>query len=109
MKERGFDPKCIIKQLKKLGETYLLRNSLGYEVILPFTGRLAGIIENNAFVVKTFLLPIYNQKDYNTYVKKSSRNIPITVGKILTPKYFWLSVRDYSGLFNNFCMFKKKR
>lgn len=86
MKERGFDPTRIIKQLKKLGETHLLRNSLGYEVVLPFTGRLAGDIENNAFIVKTFLLPIYNLKDYNTSVKKTSRSMLITVEKVLLPK-----------------------
>ncbi|MEM0253235.1 MAG: hypothetical protein QXR17_02260 [Candidatus Bathyarchaeia archaeon] len=91
MKERGFNPKYVIERLKKLDETYLLRNSQGYEVILPFTGRLAGIIENNAFVVKTFLLPMYNPEDYNTSVKKTPHSIPITVEKILTPKLFWES------------------
>lgn len=76
MKLRGCEPARVIELVKKLGETHLLRNRHGYEIILPFMGRLAGIVEDDNFIVKTFLPPIHNPKDFSITVRKTPVTYP---------------------------------
>jgi hypothetical protein len=60
---KGFLEKQIITLRKRVD---------GFEISTPF-GRLIGLFENKTFVVKTFVYPFRNKKDYRLHGKKSRR------------------------------------
>ena len=83
--ERGCDPDELKNYLLGTKKIILRRNGQGYEILLPFKGRLAGMIEADRFIAKTFLLPIYKRRDYLTYVRKTVYNQEITLRNIIIP------------------------
>ena len=87
MRERGCDPLCLHKYLSRTRILHLKRNSRGYEAIIPFKGRLAGDFDGEKFIIKTFLTPYYNKRDYGLCVRKAQHGLDVIVAQIRVGKY----------------------
>ncbi|MEM2914468.1 MAG: hypothetical protein QXH91_03580 [Candidatus Bathyarchaeia archaeon] len=83
MEDRGCSPKYVKEYLQKIRKVLLLRNEEGYVIYIHFKGRLSGIMEDDKFIVKTFLPPIHDKGDYLVSIRKSPFSIPIIVRKVL--------------------------
>jgi len=82
MRERGCDPAYLHKYLSRTRILHLKRNSRGYEAVIPFKGRLAGDFDGERFIIKTFLPPCYNKKDYGLCVRKAQRGLDVTITQV---------------------------
>jgi len=86
MIERGCNPKDVILFLRRINGLILLKNHRGYEIIIPFKGRLVGDFEGKTFVVKSFLLPTRFAQDYYLNDRKSRDGYLVTVSSVSFPK-----------------------
>jgi len=82
MLERGCDPDYVMKVLHTEKRIVLMKNRRGYEIILPYKGRLVGDFDKKdgkRFIVKSFLylLALENR----TSVRQIHR------GRVLIPRY----------------------
>jgi len=82
MRERGCDPAYLHKYLSRTRILHLKRNSRGYEIAIPFKGRLVGDFDEGKFIIKTFLPPCYNKRDYGLCVRKAQRGLDVTITQV---------------------------
>ena len=82
MMERGCDPAYLHKYLSRTRILHLKRNSRGYETIIPFKGRLAGDFDEGKFIIKTFLPPYYNKRDYGFCIRKAQHGLDATITQV---------------------------
>ena len=82
MRERGCDPEYLHKYLSRTRILHLKRNSRGYEVAIPFKGRLAGDFDGGKFIIKTFLPAWYNKRDYGLCVRKAQHGLDVTITQV---------------------------
>jgi len=82
MKERGCDPAYLHRYLSRTRVLHLKRNSRGYEVSIPFKGRLAGKFDGEKFIVKTFLPPCYNKRDYGICIRKAQHGLDMMISRV---------------------------
>jgi len=91
VKERGGDFLGVIEYLRR-GPVVLSKNCQGYEISIPFKGRLAGDFDRRVFVVKTFLWPFRSKTEHDTYVRKTGIQHTVTVESIRFPNFNEFSV-----------------
>lgn len=84
MMERCCNPEEVISFLRRSNKLILLKNHQGYEIIIPFKGRLVGDFDGGTFIVKSFLLPPRFGKDYYVNGRKSRDGCMV---KVLTVSY----------------------
>ena len=84
MKERGCTLSEILCYLR-LGRVVLVEDDEGYEIAVPFKGRLAGDFDQGFFVVKTFLFPFNYGKAYNVCCQKTRSQRTVRVISVGLP------------------------
>ena len=82
MKERAVNSKEIIQFLIRSNLLILLENHQGFEIIVPFKGRLVGDFDGENFIVKSFLLPPRFGRDYYLNGRKSKDRYVIRVSSV---------------------------
>jgi len=82
MRERGCDPAYLHRYLSRTRILHLKRNSRGYEIVIPFKGRLAGDFDGDTFVIKTFLPPCYNKRDYGLCARKAQHGLDVIITQV---------------------------
>ncbi|MHA1381270.1 MAG: hypothetical protein ACTSRG_23125 [Candidatus Helarchaeota archaeon] len=63
----------IIKMCLEGRPTVIYKLGADYEILTPY-GRLIGVFENKSFIIKTFVYPWRNRKDYYSYGRKSQKS-----------------------------------
>lgn len=86
IKERVVNSKDIIQFLLKSKALILIENHQGYEIIIPFKGRLVGDFDGEDFIVKSFLLPTRFGKDYYLNNRKSRDRHIVSVSSVTLPR-----------------------
>jgi hypothetical protein len=86
IRERVVNSEDIIQFLLKSKVLILLKNHLGFEIIIPFKGRLVGDFDGEDFIVKSFLLPLRFGKDYYLNRRKSRDRHVVRVSSVTLPK-----------------------
>jgi|WetSurMetagenome_2_1015567.scaffolds.fasta_scaffold195304_2 hypothetical protein len=87
MEDRGGNLKETIEYLRK-GSVVLTKNSQGYEISIPFKGRLAGDFDRGVFIIKTFLSPFRFGKDYYPTCEKTRTQYNVRVASIRLPRHY---------------------
>ena len=82
MKERAVNSKDITQFLLRSDVLILLENHQGFEIIVPFKGRLVGDFDGEDFIVKSFLLPPRFGKDYYLNGRKSRNRYVVRVSSV---------------------------
>lgn len=82
MKERAVNPKDISQFLLRSNVLILLENHQGFEIIVPFKGRLVGDFDGEDFIVKSFLLPPRFGKDYYSNGRKSRNGYVVRASSV---------------------------
>jgi hypothetical protein len=100
MKERGGGLLARAIEYLWSGPIALSKNRQGFEISIPFKGRLAGDFDRGVFVVKTFLWPFWSKKEHYAYVRKTGIQYTVTVRSIRFPGFNEFSARYLRALYN---------
>ena len=84
IRERGGSLSVIKGFLEKRFISFRKRMD-GFEILTPW-GRLIGIFESNTFVVKTFVYPFRNKKDYRLHGKVTRETRDYFCAGVCIPK-----------------------
>lgn len=71
MRERGGNFGMVVSLLKRLGKHSLVKKRRGYEIVIPFKGRLVGDFDDTKLIVKSYQFPKF--ADYGNARKQSIR------------------------------------
>ena len=81
MRECGCNPLKVMHYLYS-GEIAVSENFQGFEISVPYKGRLTGTFDKGIFVAESFLSLFYCGKDYNHYNEFSRNQFFVTVSLV---------------------------
>jgi len=85
MVERGCNPDEVVSFLLRNKGLILLRNHQGYEICIPFKGRLVGDFDRGTLIIKSFLIPLRFGEDYRLNGRKSRDGYVVRVSSVSFP------------------------
>jgi len=85
MIDRGCNPEDVILFLQKCSGLILLENHQGYEICIPFKGRLVGNFDGETLIIKSFLLPPRFGEDYHVNGRKSRDGYVVRISSVSLP------------------------